>query len=268
MTHLMMQNNSFHENNPFGHILIYLITIIAAMSLISCDDATILGKNVYYNNNQCTLTEDETAIYLTCKTFSKIEYEEGEPVYYGSIDNIDKVYDADTVNDVLILFHKYESGPIPGDLDAWPGLQKREDGIYIMTNIRLQGVDAAEVRRSGNYPDEEQDLAKQRGFDARDYLRSLVEQSKIDDFPLTMEIRNPEFGTYPKRTVADLYLHINGERIAVAEKLFETRHAVPYLSDHHFQWGQPELNFESWYRQLGIDNPVTTDVDESSIEEE
>ena len=245
-----------------------IIVIFSVVSLFSCDDATVFGRNIYYNNNQCILTEDETAIYVTCKTFSKIEYEDGEPAYYGSIANIDDVVDADTINNVLILFHEYESGPMPVDLEAWPGLQKREHGIYISTNIRIQNVDAAEVRRSSNYPEEERDRAKERGFKARDYLRSLVEQSEIDDFPLTIEIRNPVFGTYPKRTIADVYLHINGERISVAEKLFETRYAVPFSFDYDFQWGQEELDFQSWYRMLGIDDPVTPDVDESISENE
>ncbi len=258
-----MNKKILHERNQLSHCLMLILVLLSVVSLISCDEATVFGRNVYYNNNQCTFTEDETAIYLTCKTFSKIEYEDGEPVYYGSIANIDDVYDADTINRVLILFHKYESGPMPGDLEALPGLQKREDGIYIITNIRIKGVDAAEIERSRKYPEAERDRAKERGFDARDYLRNLVEQSKIDDFPFTIEIRNPDFGTYARRTVADIYLHINGERISVAEKLFETRHGVPFSFDYDFQWGQEELDFESWYRMLGIDDPVTPNVDES-----
>ncbi len=258
-----MKSRYVHERNQISYYLMLIITILSSVSLISCEDATVLGKNVYYNNNQCILTEDETAIYFTCKTFSKIEYEAGEPIYYGSIAHIDNVYDADTINNVLILFHAYESGPMPIDLDAWPGLQKREDGVYIRTNIRIQGVDAAEIRRSAKYPEAERDRAKERGFEARDYLRSLVEQSTIDEFPRIIEIRNPDFGTYAGRTVADIYLHINGKRISVAESLFETRHGVPFSFDANFQWGQSELDFESWYRMLGIDDPVTPDVDES-----
>ena len=208
-----MKNRIFHQRNHLSHQLLLIITIFNIVSLISCDDATVFGINVYYNNNQCTLTEDETAIYFTCKVFSKIEYEEGEPVYYGSIATIEDVYDADTINRVLILFHEYSSGPMPGDLDAWPGLQKREDGIYILTNIRIRGIDAAEIERSRKYPEEERDRAKERGFEARDYLRSLVDKSVVDGFPLTIEIRDPDFGTYATRTLADVYLHINGERI-------------------------------------------------------
>ncbi len=258
-----MKNRIYHDRKQFRHYLMLIIIIFSVVLLISCDEATVYGKNIYYNNNQCTLTEDETAIYFTCKTFSKIEYEEGKPVYYGSIAHIDDVYDADTINRVLILFHEYKSGPMPADLDAWPGLQKREDGIYIMTNIRFRDVDAAEIERSRKYPEEERDRAKERGLEARDFLRSLVEQSEIEQFPLTIEIRNPDFGTYAKRTVADVYLHINGKRISVSERLFETRYAVPYSFNYDFQWGQPELNFESWYRMLEIDDPVTPNVDES-----
>lgn len=80
---------------------------------------------------------------------------------------------------------------------------------------------------------------------------------------LTIEIRNPDFGSHPRRTVADVYLHINRERISVAEKLFETRYAVPFSFEYDFQWGQPELDFESWYKMLGIDDPITPDVNES-----
>ncbi len=258
-----MKNNALQQQNQLSQHLLLIITILSVVSLISCDDATVFGRNIYYNNNQCSLTEDETAIYLTCKTFSKIEYEDGEPVYYGSIANIEDVYDADTINRVLILFHEYDQGPLPGDLDAWPGLQKREDGIYINTNIRIRGIDAAEVRRSSNYPEEERDRAKERGFASRDYLRSLVEKSAFDEFPLTIEIRNPDFGSYVGRTIADVYLNINGTRISVAETLLETRYAVPYSSGDHFQWGQPELDFESWYRMLKMDDPSTPDVDES-----
>jgi len=258
-----MKNRIYLKRKQFSHHLMLIITMFCAVLLISCDEATVYGKKIFYNNNQCTLTEDETAIYFTCKTFSKIEYEEGEPIYYGSIAHIDDVYDADTINRVLILFHEYKSGPMPADFDAWPGLQKREDGIYILTNIRFRDVDAAEVRKSSKYPEEERDRAKERGLEARDFLRSLVEQSQIDQFPLTIEIRNPDFGTYAERTVADVYLHINGKRIAVSEKLFETRYAVPFSFHYNFQWGQSELNFESWYRMLEIDDPVTPDVDES-----
>ena len=39
-------------------------------------------------------------------------------------------------------------------------LQKREDGIYILTNIRIRGIDAAEIERSRKYPEEERDRAK------------------------------------------------------------------------------------------------------------
>lgn len=259
------QRDTFIQHMLLGQHILLIIAILSVVSLVSCDDATVFGKNVYYNSNQCILTEDETAIYFTCKVFSKIDYEEGEPVYYGSITDLDDVYDADTINNVLILFHAYNSGPLPGDFDAWPGIQKREDGIYIYTNIRIRGIDAAEVRRSRNYPEEERDRAKERGLEARDYLRSLVEQSAVDDFPFTMEIRDPDFGTYADRTVADVFLHINGERISVAEELLEKRQAVPYSFDYNFQWGQPELDFESWYRMLEIDDPVTPDVDESIL---
>ena len=245
--------------------MLLIIAILSVVSLVSCDEVTVFEKNVYYNSSQCTLTEDETAIYFTCKVFSKIDYEEGEPVYYGSITDIDDVYDADTINRVLILFHAYNSEPMPGDIDAWPGIQKREDGIYIYTNIRIRGIDAAEVRQSRKYPQEERERAKGRGLEARDYLRGLVEQSAVDEFPLTMEIRDPDFGTYAGRTVADVFLHINGERISVAEHLLENRYAVPYSSDYDFQWGQPELDFESWYRMLEIDDPVTPDVNESIL---
>ncbi len=266
-----MKNRVFHQRYQFiqhmllGQHILLIIAILSVVSLVSCDEATVFGKNVYYNSNQCTLTEDETAIYFTCKVFSKIDYEEGEPVYYGSITDLDDVYDADTINRVLILFHAYNSGPMQGDYDAWPGIQKREDGIYIYTNIRIRGIDAAEIERSRKYPEEERDRAKERGLEARDYLRSLVEQSAVDEFPLTMEIRDPDFGTYASRTVADVFLHINGERISVAEDLLEKRHAVPYSFDYDFQWGQPELDFESWYRMLEIDDPVMPNVDESIL---
>ena len=256
-----MFNKRFHER-ILATTTVMLAVILSITSLVGCDDQRLLGKEIYFEGDKCSYTFDADGIYFTCKPLSKLEYEDGEPVYYGSIEDIEDVIDGDTINRVTLLFHRYGDGPMPIDLDAWPGIQKREDGIYIKTNIRIFGVDAPEIRRTGSGTAEEKERMVNRGFAVEAYLKSLVEQSVIDGVRFAMEIRNPTFGTYPRRTVADLYLYIDNERVKVADKLFETRHAIPYSNDADFDWGAEELDFAGWYEMLGMDDPyVEVDPD-------
>ena len=101
-----------------------------------------------------------------------------------------------------------------------------------------------------------------RGKLTRDYLRALVEKSVYSNIQRAIEIRNPEFGSYVGRTVAEVYLHINGERIDLAQHLFETGYAVPFISGSNFNWGTEVLDYQGRYDMLNIENPFVPEEGE------
>ena len=209
-----------------------------------------------------SFTYDDTSVNISCGPLSKIRHADDKTIYFGSIDNIESVHDGDTINDVYILLHQYEDGPAPVDLDTWPGIQRRENGLYMIENVRIDGLDAAEVRISANYPEAERKLAKARGFIARDYLRGLVAESIIDGVPLSMELVAYERDQYG-RVICDVFLYINNERINVTQRMIETRHAVKYLDGTDFQWGAEPLDFTGWYEMFGIEDPYIRPADGS-----
>ncbi len=257
-----MNDQLFYRRNWITIPTLIFFALIATTTLTGCEDGRILGKDVYFENERCRFTYDDTSVNISCGPLSKIRYADDKTVYFGSINNINRVIDGDTINDVFILLHQYEDDPAPVDLDTWPGIQRRADGLYMVENVRIIGLDAAEVKRSQNYPEAERDLAKARGFIARDYLRSLVAESVIDGVSLSMELVADGRDSHG-RVLCDVFLYINNERINVAQRMLETRHGVKYLDGTNFQWGAEPLDFAGWYEMLGIEDPYIRPADGS-----
>ena len=51
--------------------------------------------------------------FAGCETADVLPPESSAPIYYGTIDSIDDVYDGDTIRDVAILIYPFHS-PTPG----------------------------------------------------------------------------------------------------------------------------------------------------------
>lgn len=254
-----MKYRFFSEQNL---LTLSIFVLISVSVVVGCDDGRLLGKDVYFEGEKCNFVYDDERIDLSCGPLSKIDSMETGKTYFGSVQNIDEVHDGDTITNVYIPIHFHEDGAGQVDTQTFPGVEFRKDAIYIIENVRLNNLDAAEVRRSTNYPAEERNLAKARGFISRNYLRSLVEQSVIDGVPLSMEII-PYGRDGRGRLIADVILYINGQRVDVGPRMRETRHAVAYIEGVNFQWGLDPLDFTGWYEMLGIEDPYIQPADGS-----
>lgn len=233
-----------------------LIAVILSVTTFSgCEDRQIIGGEIFFEDETCAFTIVDGLVVPDCRPALKIEDENGEISYFASVTDINDVYDGDTINRLTFLLHRFEDGPEPDNLDIWPGIIKLKDGIYAHTNVRFSGVDAAEVERRGSWTAEEKERMVLRGKLTRDYLRSLVEKSVYNNIQRAIEIRNPVFDTYSGRTVAEVYLHINGERIDLAQHLFETGYAVPFIWGYKFNWGTEVLDYQGRYNMLEMENP-------------
>ena len=167
-----------------------------------------------------------------CETSDILIPDSSSPIYYGTIDSIDNVYDGDTIRDVAILIYPFHS-PILGMSEAqlilWPGIERRTDGIYSITDIRIAGIDTPErrpIRRDRTEASIQRE--KERAEAATDFLKQLLLDNSENNGTLGFVIQNPEPDKYAGRTVADVICFKDGISTDVAEALLEAGHAVAY----------------------------------------
>ena len=167
-----------------------------------------------------------------CETSDVLLPEGSAPIYYGTIDSIDAVYDGDTIRDVAILIYPFHSptlGMSEAQLTLWPGIERRADGIYSITDIRIAGIDTPEKRPiRGDRTDASIRREKERAEAATDFLKQLLIDNSKDDGTLGFVVQNPELDKYAGRTVADVICFKDGVSTDVAEALLEAGHAVVY----------------------------------------
>ncbi len=177
-----------------------------------------------------------------CETSDVLLPESSAPIYYGTIDSIDAVYDGDTIRDVAILIYPFYS-PTPGmseaQLTLWPGIERRADGIYSITDIRIAGIDTPEKRPiRGDRTEASIQREKERAEAATDFLKQLLIDNSKDDGTLGFVVQNPELDKYAGRTVADVICFKDGVSTNVAEALLEVGHAVVYDGGTKtYDWG-------------------------------
>ena len=167
-----------------------------------------------------------------CNSSKFLINENAELIYYGTIDNIDQVYDGDTIQDVSILIYpilhkKSDISCIP--LIIWPGIERRQDGIYSLTNIRIAGIDTPEKRpRKAGRTEASLQREKDRAAAATNFLKQLILDNKKENGELGFYIQKPEFGTYAGRIIADLFFLYDDKIINIADELLNSGHAVEY----------------------------------------
>ena len=167
-----------------------------------------------------------------CETSNVLIPDSSAPIYYGTIDSIDNVYDGDTIRDVAIQIYPFHSplfGMSEARLALWPGVERRADGIYSLTDIRIAGIDTPETRptRAGRTEASLQ-REKERAAAATDFLKQLILENSGADGTLGFVIQNPQPDKYAGRTVADVICFKDDVSINVAEALLEAGHAVVY----------------------------------------
>lgn len=168
--------------------------------------------------------------------------ETGAALYYGTIDSVERVYDGDTIRDVSIRIYPFKS-PVSdmqeSALTLWPGIEQRPDGIYSISDIRIEGIDAPELRpvQAGRTEASIQ-REKARAAAATDFLKRLLLENAEGTGPIGFVVLDPEPDKYAGRIVAGLRL-VNGDvSIDVAAALLEAGHAVVYDgSTKTHDWG-------------------------------
>ena len=179
---------------------------------------------------------------IGCETTDVLIPDSRAPIYYGTIDNVDNVYDGDTIRDVAILIYPFHS-PILGMSEAqlilWPGIERRADGIYSITDIRIAGIDTPERRPiRGDRTEASIQREKERAEAATDFLKQFLVDNSEDDGTLGFVIQNPEPDKYAGRTLADVICFKDGVSTDVAEALLEAGHAVVYDGGTKtYDWG-------------------------------
>ncbi|MDE0396722.1 MAG: thermonuclease family protein [Candidatus Poribacteria bacterium] len=167
-----------------------------------------------------------------CGTSDVLIPDSSAPIYYGTIDSINNVYDGDTIRDVTILIYPFYSptlGMSEAQLTLWPGIERRSDGIYSITDIRIAGIDTPEKRPiRENRTEASIQREKERAEAATDFLKQFLIDNRRDDGTLGFVIQNPELDKYAGRTVADVICFKDGVSTDVAEALLEAGHAVVY----------------------------------------
>ncbi len=147
-----------------------------------------------------------------------------------------QVYDGDTLTDILIRIGDAPAGA--GESERlWLSALTIDGGLYIQANVRINGIDAAEMRPSlknsaGEARSEAERAAeKAAAVRARDALAELLRQNNYE-----LTLKNIEADKYGGRIVADAL--IGG--IDAAQYLIQKRLAVPYDggTKQEVDWGR------------------------------
>ena len=159
-----------------------------------------------------------------------------DQTYTCKIGGEDQVYDGDTIKDVLIKVFDFNEG---GHGEVWAGVLVMDEGVYVQTDIRINGIDTPEKRVSTKHPDgsKRSEVSRERerkaAYASRQALIDLLQTTENE-----MEVSNPIHGKYAGRTVADV--SVGG--IDVAEFLIGEGHAIAYE-------GGKKVSFDKWYKR-------------------
>ena len=181
-------------------------------------------------------------LFVGCEASNILSPGGSAQIYYGTIDSIDNVYDGDTIRDVAIQIYPFHSPPPKMSeerLMLWPGVERRVDGIYSVTDIRIAGIDTPEKRptRAGRTEVSLQ-REKERAAAATEFLKQLFLESSGDGGILGFVIQDPQPDKYAGRIVADVLCVEEGLFIDVAEALLDAGHAVVYDGGTKtYDWG-------------------------------
>ena len=151
-------------------------------------------------------------------------------VYQVQMDGDSAVYDGDTITDVYVEIGEFKGVNSEGEL-LFPGVFLKGDMLFVVTDIRIYGIDTPEKRplHAGRTP-ESIEREKVAAAKAREALLKLVVEN---DYVFT--IKNPQLGKYAGRIVAEVYF----DEINVAEYMIEEGHAKPYD-------GGKKIPFDEW----------------------
>ena len=143
-----------------------------------------------------------------------------------------RVYDGDTIQDVFIAVKTFDGILSEGEV-LWPGLLLKGNSLFVVTDIRLAGIDTPEKRpRKAGRTAESLAAEKAASLAAQKALLKLVEAHNHE-----FTIVNPQLGKYAGRILADVHFGTGENRISASEYMIEQGHAKPYDGGKKPQWG-------------------------------
>ena len=143
------------------------------------------------------------------------------------------IYDGDTLIDMYVRVKTFEKKDYPAEI-LWPGILLVEDTPYVITDIRLKGIDTPEMHpaTAGRTP-ESLEREKAAAEEAKEAVEQLLQENDYE-FVLT----EPQMGKYAGRTVADVL--IGKDRINLSEFLINK--GLGYRYD-----GKTKRKFDDWF---------------------
>ena len=161
--------------------------------------------------------------------------------YEARIDTIDHLHDGDTINETL--FKLPDIQPAEGAVlrEIYPDIFIQSDGVWMRVNIRVAGIDCPEIHPHHFYPGgtprptDEIARERKRATQARDAVAEILLHNKLE-----FEIRNPEFGKYAGRIVAEVWAKDleYGDLINISTHLIDKNLAYPYEGGKKRIWGR------------------------------
>lgn len=147
-----------------------------------------------------------------------------EPLAYDcQIEDALQIYDGDTIKDCKVYITSAPCETKTGEV--WPGLVIENNKLYVVTDLRIAGIDTPEKRTStkkrDGTPRSERSRANEK-WAAAESQKALMQLLSQNDF--NFQIVDPILGKYAGRTVGRCV--VNG--IDAAQYLIERGHALPY----------------------------------------
>ena len=147
-----------------------------------------------------------------------------EPLAYDcQIEDALQVYDGDTIKDCKVYITSAPCETKTGEV--WPGLVIENNKLYVVTDLRIAGIDTPEKRASttkrDGTPRSERSRANEK-WAAAESQKALMQLLSSNDFKF--QIVGPQLGKYAGRIVGRCIV----DGIDAAQHLIDRGHALPY----------------------------------------
>ena len=162
------------------------------------------------------------ALFLILHLLTDLVYSNAPLAYDCRIEDALQVYDGDTIKDCKVLIAPTSSSQIG---EVWPGIIIEKGKLYVVTDLRIAGIDTPEKRTStenrDGTPRSERSRANEK-WAAQESQKALMQLLSSNDF--NFQIVDPILGKYAGRIVGRCI--VNG--VDASQYLIDRGHALPY----------------------------------------
>ena len=163
---------------------------------------------------------------------------------YKSKIDIKQIYDGDTIEKVMVTLIPKEHLKMNGleflqghDPNVWPGMVMTLDGLTLEFSLRIDGIDAPEMKPEHHYlngtPRTEESIEKEKALavKSKNALIELIQKSDNEIY-----ISNPQEGKYARRMVCTCEVKDGDDYIDVGKYLISKNLAKPYEGGTKSPW--------------------------------